>query len=171
MALGLDPETVLRNYKRLVYKIANRYRPSGEIEDLAQVGRVGLLRAAERFDPDRGAEFTTYAIKLIEGDILKHLNRNGFFKRQDGAKERPQLVGVADIPDSRMPTEEMDFNGIAVRVAVSRLKPRLRTVVSLIFLKGLTQEVVARHLKCSQMQVSRLQRQGLDRLRVMMEGL
>jgi RNA polymerase sigma factor (sigma-70 family) len=55
---------------RLVIAIARRYRRRGlELCDLVQEGNLGLLRAAERFDPDRGLRFSTYAAWIIQGAI------------------------------------------------------------------------------------------------------
>jgi RNA polymerase sigma-B factor len=57
----------------LVRSLALRYTGRGEsLEDLVQVGAVGLIKAVDRFDPDRGVELTTYAVPTILGEIQRH---------------------------------------------------------------------------------------------------
>jgi len=57
----------------LVRALASRYAGRGEpLEDLVQVGSLGLIKAVDRFDVDRGVEFTSYAIPTIVGEIRRH---------------------------------------------------------------------------------------------------
>lgn len=57
----------------VVAHIARRYRNRGEpVEDLEQVGAVGLLAALERFDPDRGSDFLSFAVPTITGEVRRH---------------------------------------------------------------------------------------------------
>lgn len=57
----------------LVRHLARRYRESGEsMEDLTQVGTIGLIKAVDRFDVDRGTEFSTFATPTILGEIKRH---------------------------------------------------------------------------------------------------
>lgn len=57
----------------LVQHLARRYQGRGEsLEDLVQVGTVGLLQAVDRFDPDRGTELSTFATPTILGEIRRH---------------------------------------------------------------------------------------------------
>ena len=66
-------EQIVEQYMPLVRKIASRYAGRGEpLEDLVQVGSIGLVLAIERFDVDRGVKFTTYAVPTIVGEIQRH---------------------------------------------------------------------------------------------------
>jgi RNA polymerase sigma-B factor len=57
----------------LAESVAHRYSGRGENhEDLSQVAMLGLLRAVERFDPERGLAFSSFAIPTIEGEIKRH---------------------------------------------------------------------------------------------------
>ncbi len=57
----------------LVRALASRYAGRGEpLEDLVQVGSVGLIKAVDRFDVDRGVEFSSYAVPTIVGEIRRH---------------------------------------------------------------------------------------------------
>jgi RNA polymerase sigma-B factor len=60
-------------YAELVRSVARRFHGRGEaLEDLVQVGFVGLLQALERFDPTRGAPFIAFAMPTMVGELKKH---------------------------------------------------------------------------------------------------
>jgi len=60
-------------------KLALRYSYTDEpIDDLAQVAAVGLLGAIDRFQPDRGAKFTSFAAPTILGELKRHFRDNGW---------------------------------------------------------------------------------------------
>ena len=57
----------------LVRALAARYAGRGEpLEDLVQVGSIGLIKAVDRFDVDRGVDFASYAVPTIVGEIRRH---------------------------------------------------------------------------------------------------
>ena len=63
----------------MVRALARRYAGRSEpIEDLVQVGSIGLIKSIDRFDPDRGVEFTTYAIPTIIGELKRHFRDKGW---------------------------------------------------------------------------------------------
>jgi RNA polymerase sigma-B factor len=67
-------EELIESHLPLVRAIAGRYAGRGEtFDDLVQVGAVALVRASDRFDPDRGVAFATFAAPAIEGEIRRHL--------------------------------------------------------------------------------------------------
>ncbi|MFC6009022.1 SigB/SigF/SigG family RNA polymerase sigma factor [Angustibacter luteus] len=66
----------------LVRYLAQRYRDLGEpLDDLIQVGTIGLINAVDRFDPDRGAALTTFATPTILGEIKRHFRDRGWALR------------------------------------------------------------------------------------------
>jgi RNA polymerase sigma-B factor len=66
-------ERMVERYLPLVRSVASRYAGRGEpLEDLVQVGSIGLVLALERFDLERGTKFTTYAVPTIVGEIQRH---------------------------------------------------------------------------------------------------
>jgi RNA polymerase sigma-B factor len=68
-----DREQAVRRYLPLARSLAHRYWHSGEpIEDLEQVACVGLLNAIDRFDPDLGTRFSTFAVPTIVGELRQH---------------------------------------------------------------------------------------------------
>ncbi|WP_211221072.1 RNA polymerase sigma factor SigF [Nocardioides insulae] len=63
----------------LVEHCARRFRNRGEpFEDLVQVGTIGLLKSVDRFDTERGVEFSTYATPTIIGEIKRHFRDKGW---------------------------------------------------------------------------------------------
>lgn len=69
-----DREQLIESHLPLVRAIARRYAGRGEnMDDLIQVGSIGLIRASDRFDPARGVAFATFATPAIEGEIRRHL--------------------------------------------------------------------------------------------------
>src|SRR5438270_12433015 len=58
----------------LVHSLARRYAGRGEsLDDLVQIGAMGLVKAGNRFDESRGVAFAAFAGPLIEGEIRRHL--------------------------------------------------------------------------------------------------
>jgi len=80
-----SPETldmVVRANQRLLHHILKRFSYADEpYEDLLQVANVGLIKAAQNFDPDRGIQFSTYATALVDGEVRHHL-RDSLLLRQ-----------------------------------------------------------------------------------------
>ncbi len=75
-AWPLSPDQILGNYGKLAYGVARRYQNRGlPLEDLRQEALLGLVYAAGRFDPDCGAQFSTYAVYWIKKQILQALDR------------------------------------------------------------------------------------------------
>ena len=67
------------SYSSLVYFIARKFQNRGEpLEDIAQVGFLGLIKAIERFDPGRGFEFTTFATPTVYGEIKRYFRDKGW---------------------------------------------------------------------------------------------
>jgi RNA polymerase sigma-B factor len=68
-----DREQAVRRHLPLARSLAHRYWHSGEpIEDLEQVACVGLLNAIDRFDPDAGTRFSSFAVPTILGELRQH---------------------------------------------------------------------------------------------------
>lgn len=75
-------EELIVNHLNLVRFLAGKFRNRGEnLDDLIQVGSIGLIKAIDRFDPDRGLEFTTYATPTILGEIKRHFRDKGWSVR------------------------------------------------------------------------------------------
>jgi RNA polymerase sigma-B factor len=76
--LAAREELVLR-FLPLARQLAARYRGSGEAhDDLVQVACLGLLKAVDRFEPDRGHAFTKYAVPTMLGELKRHFRDKGW---------------------------------------------------------------------------------------------
>jgi RNA polymerase sigma-B factor len=72
-------EELCRHYMPLAQRLARRYRtPHESLDDLIQVASVGLLAAIDRFDPGRGAKFTSFAVPTILGELKRHFRKTGW---------------------------------------------------------------------------------------------
>jgi RNA polymerase sigma-70 factor (sigma-B/F/G subfamily) len=205
--------------------LARKFEGRGEpIDDLVQVGMIGLLKAIDRFEPSYGVAFKSYATPLVLGEIRHHLrDRLRPFKSprrlqelhaasfrvadelalrlgrrplpaeiaaelnvsiedlleaqelgrvsdvlsldleinadSDGQATLADLIGDRDTQLERIPDRDV------LARALKLLDGRERVVLYLRFWEGLTQEQIAVRFGISQMQISRIQRRALDRLR------
>jgi RNA polymerase sigma-B factor len=72
-------EALVHLHLALVDHCARRFRNRGEpFEDLVQVGTIGLIKSVDRFDTDRGVEFSTYATPTIIGEIKRYFRDKGW---------------------------------------------------------------------------------------------
>src|ERR1700716_2535117 len=75
-------EQLIEQYMSLVRSLARRYSYRGEqLDDLVQIGAIGLIKAIDRFDLERGVELTTYATPNIIGEIKRHFRDKGWAVR------------------------------------------------------------------------------------------
>ena len=80
-----DPEIrtrLIESHLGLVEYLARRFSGRGEpLDDLVQVATIGLVKAVDRFDPDRNVEFSTYATPTIVGELKRHFRDKGWAVR------------------------------------------------------------------------------------------
>ncbi len=86
-------ETLVSDNMGLVKSLALRFRDRGtEIEDLIQIGTIGLIKAIRGFDDGYGTRFSTYAVPLICGEIKKYLRDDGIIKVSRELKRKSALL-------------------------------------------------------------------------------
>lgn len=74
-------EKIVSDNTGLVWSIARRFVNRGyDLEELYQIGCIGLLKACDRFESHYGVQFSTYAVPLIAGEIKRFLRDNGAIK-------------------------------------------------------------------------------------------
>lgn len=85
-------EALLRENEALIVKIANRYQPHlrhCDWDDLMQVGRLGMVRAIELFDPARGGAFSTFATLWVRQKMIRLLNKDKMIHLPSHIQENP----------------------------------------------------------------------------------
>lgn len=217
-------DAVVERHMPLAHRLARRYaRRQDPIEDLVQVASLGLMQAVNRYDPDRGTAFSTFAVPTILGVLRRHF-RDGWAIRvprsiQERALRCSQAVEELTTRDGRAPTpaqiaahigasvedvlealdaatahstmsldaplgqteepgatlvdvvvddelgyERFDDVSSAAR-ALDVLNDRDRRIVLMRFYEDLSQSEIGQRVGISQMQVSRVLRASLDKLR------
>ena len=82
---------------RIAYHLVARLPASVVVDDLIQVGMIGLLDASQQYDPSQGAAFTTYATIRIRGAMLDELRRNDWAPKSVHKKQRDLMKVVSSI--------------------------------------------------------------------------
>ena len=219
---------LVEGYLPLCRTIAWKFRGQGvETEDLEQVAAIALMKAIERFEPERGFKFTTFAMPTIAGEVRNHIRDKGGAIRvnRDTRSRLYQMRKVADqltqqlqrepslkeiaaameitpdellsLLDARDATETIsmeaamgsdeDAQKLEARLGVNddgferveqqewmkwvlqQVTPMERLLLEKRFIERLGQRDTARAMGVSQMQVSRMERKLLARLREMTE--
>ena len=84
----LARDKVIKSNMALVYSIVKRFSGRGyDLEDLGQIGAIGLIKAVDKFDLDYDVKFSTYAVPLITGEIKRFLRDDGMVKVSLSLKE------------------------------------------------------------------------------------
>lgn len=206
----------------LVHSIARRVQNRGvEMEDLVQIGSIGLLKAIDKFDTGYDVRFSTYAVPMITGEIKRFLRDDGMVKVSRSLKEeaarayavreelffktgrepaleeiaaelnidREELVlamesavqieslqktifqsdGSGISLEDKLPQEKNQQEEVLDRLLLEQmlgmLEPKERELIYLRFFMEKTQTCVAKKMGMSQVQVSRLEKKILSRLR------
>jgi RNA polymerase sigma-B factor len=103
-------EQLIERYMSLVRSLARRYAYRGEqLDDLVQIGAIGLIKAIDRFDLERGVELTTYATPNIIGEIKRHFRDKGWSVRvprglQELNVQVSKLMEQLTVQSGRSPT-------------------------------------------------------------------
>lgn len=218
-------DALFEAYLPLARAVARKFTGRGaELEDLEQVASIALLKALERFEPDRGFRFVTYAVPTITGDLRNHLrDRSGLMRMPRDARQRlyqlsneqeaferenmraPTAVELAArmqiSPEELLTLLNMRNQSIYVSLdtpvgeegdtvlqdmiggaedgyeklernewmnwILSKVNETERMLLIMRYRDGLGQRETAKRLGVSQMQVSRLERRVLSRLRAM----
>ncbi len=216
-------EELVAGNLRLVLSVIQRFTNRGEqVDDLFQVGCVGLIKAIDNFDITLGLRLSTYAVPMVIGEIRRYLRDNSAIRvsrsmrdtaykalqikekltsenqREPSIEEIAKaldakyedvvfaLDGIADpvslyepvysdsagdticVMDQVGDTKNTDENWlekIVLKEAISNLNDREKHILSLRFFDGRTQTEVAEEIGISQAQVSRLEKNAIDRIK------
>ena len=160
---------------RLVLSVVQRFAQRGEnLDDLFQVGCIGLIKAIDNFDPAQNVRFSTYGVPMIIGEIRRFLRDNNALRvsrsLRDTAYKAMQARETLEKQLGREPTvneiaQQAGLSRLQFRETVASLTPREKRIMELRYLKGETQMEVAREIGISQAQVSRLEKAALEQFR------
>src|SRR5664279_1511199 len=120
-------EKLIEQYMALVRSLARRYSYRGEqLEDLVQIGAIGLIKAIDRFDLDRGVELTTYATPNIIGEIKRHFRDHGWAVRVPrGLQELSiQLMRVVEQLTGELSRSPVNCSTTRINWMLSSCRPR-----------------------------------------------
>ena len=104
-------QTFIQGNLRLVLSIIKRFYGKGEnLDDLFQVGCVGLIKAIDNFDLSQNVQFSTYAVPMIVGEIRRHLRDNNSIRVSRSVRDLAyKVIGIKE----RILREEQREAGIA----------------------------------------------------------
>ena len=216
-------EALLEQNTGLVKKLACRFlSPEHELEDLIQIGYMGLWKAIEHFNPAYDVMFSTYAVPMIMGEIKRYFRDTGKIKVSRALKgdiaalsraeedfalrhgTQPRISQLAEILnmerervleimearehihhmaslDNQLVEQEYEqyqpegspesrLDYMMMRGALNLLSERERQVILLRYFRDMTQQQIAGRMGISQVQVSRIEKKALAKLREKMEN-
>jgi RNA polymerase sigma-B factor len=164
---------LIEEHMPLVAALAHRYDRRGEqLEDLVQVGALGLIKAVDRFRPERGVALGAFAAPTIVGEIKHHLRDRTWPlsvpRRVRESRAPSEFVGPATEAEAAAGDDET-LSGVENRAllepAFRALHERERRILELRFFADLSQVEIARELGISQVHVSRTLQGALEKLR------
>ena len=162
-------ELILHNVKLVMYEVKKRFCFAGfDVEDLVSVGNIGLIKAVETFDKEKGFNFSSYATRCIDNEILMYLNKSKS-EKVDTSLDKPVVGGhnddEMDIMDTIKDNTDIVNEWLAkerlqiIREAVEKLPEQGREIIKLYFgfynNKTYTQNEISRILSISQSEVSK----------------
>lgn len=182
-------DTLIEHNLRLVAYIVNKnYPDSNEQDDLISIGTIGLIRAAETFDYQKGNHFSTYASKCIDNQIkmyfrkIKHQLTEVSISEPIDSDSEGNALTLADICSSNVNLEEdvlLKINSEKLyRFIEEELDDREREIIAKRYgipdkdgrvCKPLTQREIAKALKISRSYISRIEKRALEKLRARFE--
>ena len=162
-------ELILHNVKLVMYEVKKRFCFAAfDVEDLVSVGNIGLIKAVETFDREKGFNFSSYATRCIDNEILMYLNKSKS-EKVDTSLDKPVVGGhnddEMDIMDTIKDNTDIVNEWLAkerlqiIREAVEKLPEQGREIIKLYFgfynNKTYTQNEISRILSISQSEVSK----------------
>ena len=220
-------ETLIKNNSGLVWNIVKRFIGRGyEIDDLYQIGSIGLIKAIKRFDVNLDVQLSTYAVPYIMGEIKRFIRDDGIIKVSRQTKELSikikqiqneylnkngeeititKLSKILNVSkeeiaaaiesnntvnsiysvegandDERMLLEKIsdnkdEYNNLVDKITlnelINNLDEREKKVLLLRYYKEQTQAQVGKTLGITQVQVSRIEKKVLDKMRLKLEAV
>ena len=113
-------EKIVSDNSGLVWSIARRFFGRGyDLEEIYQIGCIGLLKAIDRFEEEYEVRFSTYAVPLISGEIKRFLRDNGMIKVSRILKQNGYRINLAREDLSIKLGREPDINELSEKTGLS----------------------------------------------------
>ena len=173
-------DTLVERNLRLVAYVAKKYSQTGkDQEDLISIGTIGLIKALNSFDTNKGIRFATYGVRCIENEILmclrseKKLVNDVSINEPIGVDYEGNEINLMDVLTDG---EESVFEEVNLRMNTERLyeaietvlTPREKYIIELRYAlksgKPKTQKAIAKMLRISRSYVSRIEKKAVDKL-------
>jgi len=87
---------LLENLK-LIYKIINKYFPTGDFNEYVNQGIISFIKAIEKFDPTKNVKLTTFAYRVIKNDLMDYTMKNRVVAAPVSRKNIPKTYFESDI--------------------------------------------------------------------------
>jgi RNA polymerase sigma-B factor len=163
-------DQLIESHLPLVRSVARRYAGADEpLEDLVQVGAIGLIKAVDRYDAARGVALGAYATPSIAGEIRHHLRDRcapvRVPRRLQENGVRVTAVGLDSVAERAADPVAAAQERLALGAALRSLPARERRLLLLRFVGDLSQAQIAARTGLSQVHVSRTLAGALGRLR------
>jgi RNA polymerase sporulation-specific sigma factor len=168
-------QRLIESYQPLVFKVVMHLRPPEPLTmDLIQEGLVGLIEAVERFDPDRGVRFSTFATYRIRGRVLNALDRVRIEISLDQVLAAGEDLSLLErLADDRAAGDlgAVEDRALldAVTALIARLPARERAVLAAV-VAAREPRAAAADLRISLSHFYRLQKQATERLRALLRA-
>ncbi len=176
---------LIEHNMRLVAHVVKKYQNTDyDMEDLLSVGTIGLIKAVNTFNADRGSRMATYAAKCVENEILMLLRAHKKYSREVslydpiGVDKDGETVSLVDIIETEV-TDTLDE--MILRQDIQELygayrqclKPNEQTVLRMRYGlfggKEYTQREIAQAMGISRSYVSRIEKKAIDKIRTEFE--
>lgn len=172
-------ELLINHNMRLVAHVVKKYSGAAENDDLISVGSIGLIKAINTFEPDKGTQLATYTARCIENEILMMLRANKKYKNDTylsepvGADKDGNELTIMDVLSDKdgdvfsKVDREIESEKLLKKIK-EVLTPREYKVIVLRYgLKGgrnYAQREVASFLKISRSYISRIEKKAIEKL-------
>lgn len=114
-------EKFIQGNLRLVLSVVQRFSQSQEnIDDLFQIGCVGMIKAIDNFDISQGVQFSTYAVPMILGEIKRYLRDNNAIRVSRSLRDTAYKAIYAKEHLTKLSQKEPTITEIAQEVGVSK---------------------------------------------------
>ncbi len=167
------------NLRLVSHIIKKYYSPEAERDDLVSIGTIGLIKAVDTFQAERGIRLTTYASKCIQNELLMHFRRKRRTAGEvslsdtletDGNGNALSLQDTISCEDEGLnAVDDHDRYYSMYHALFSSLSPREREVIRLRYGLGaaapLPQHEIARRMNLSRSYISRIEKRALEKLR------